>query len=1856
LPVFEIRNFFTKGFDSLWVREFRVLVLRRISGISEKEVKIVNKSVISEILNELKPMFDSGEENLDLYLLKISQKFIQSPFMEKRLKGLAELREIVTDKDSSRRRMRNFNSEGLARWIVDNQILESIMQNPHEEMLKRASTIFSFVTFHKMLNEDHINLLWNYSTDRHDSIQSAVHLVILELNKYLSEKLQKLFFQKFISINPDDFDEKIFETFTEFIKRSESLCELSLEPMFSRIMNNSETYEKTVPLFTTLLQGCKSLKVLETFLEKAASNLKIHLFTCQSFSLVIQILKIQMPATRKFELYNRFKSVSGDLVELLINSFQSFQNEKKSELIIKNIKIRLKFWKFLMKDSGFDPQADGIISVKNAFCALVFAEASEKFWQALLKLINQKFHIELCSSILEKMFLTRDPAEVINEFSFEVFFSLFLKVNYMSRNIEIKHEKFHSRLNENLVGYPFLIECVFRGLPETIEVKAMKIITMLKLKLSKNLSVKSEGIWEFYLKSLQKFLNKDPGHVEKSLKLVLLFLDGFKTEEFSQVNCTVLFKSTGETEYNRFLADSNANISTIRKKISDTYKKSSIGMVLINQQGERIDSLYNDFQLNTWNPPYFYTVEFNQVKDLSSTVQFFSKCQDFQVNLLEILPTLSKSNAELAWTILSRVPLINKYVSQFSSVESLTDEVFSTISLYQLVYDLKIIESLTKNSTWLSEFKSSPGISKLNSVFLSHSLQSEESLILEYTTLIISILSAVTSHLDINEEFTKKVLESLIQAANLCNESEQSSQIAKNAKDILTSIRIKNQEVFLTVIRTFSIQELLRATIITCACSYFSSVMCSFFLEQSQAIPELTIYFLENLLSLLDDALNYHTSDSYWSLLCFYINDCALTVELHEKLNGFTKYLERHPCETSSKEPDIVLSGLLKVQKTIFHKLDFQITESFVETLLHSCLFEIPTKSNPSAPKCKHPGTRRDAFELLAELCKTDEKAMAFVLEYLKVQYEDPSWRTCKNADWNYHPRAHEKSETGFVGMKNLGCICYMISTLQQFYHVNLFRETLLRMSKTDAPLDENLLYQLQSLFSGLKNSDKHHVNPRAVCRAFKDWEGRPVNVNEQMDADEFINTFMDRIEHQTKGLPGEDVVKSLFGGELVTELIGQGTCSHRSERAEAFITLPVQVKGLKDLVESLKVFKAGEVLQGSNAYQCDHCESKVTAVRRVCVKYLPNILMITLRRFEFNYDSMKRLKVNDYCEFPMELDMENFTQEGIERLEALKTQEVTGDIQELPKKYPDEYYKFFLRGIIIHLGTAENGHYYSFIKQENSWFEFNDTIVRKIDPSDIPSEAFGGEEKFSYSSNMPSGSKKIRNAYILLYERKIFYSFNKEDESLQPLNLSLKNQEIEFSEVKEENEKYWRCQSSFSPEYFDFVIGLSSEKTCRFTIKFFLTIIIRSKDYPRIVQTLKLIKEQLASSPYLCEWLLELASVKKVLKELLFDCPVTEKRRLIVSLFSSAASGVDAKVQEKFLTRLLMIIEDARAPESLNFCNYFELIYRLSRLNVWMAGNLGLARRLMKYLKKIPQDTLEVEDLKNKDIFLGYDKVVIEEKQELSVGQNGSSLVFLFKILNNHVKDLKNDDLEFFFTSNSLDMFLLESNSKYGGKVVGVFLSKLCKDNKSYSVIYGDYLIGGIDKLNSDKHKPFMRQLFHLLSLQDSFTAERTDLLMVKYMKQLQNNKKYPVATESSIDFLLKCAVKIQPVTQWMQKKKSDIRFLESILSEPVSRNPGKSKEPFTVKNPQHRLESLRKILKGNFSNVELDESEGECLEGELPKGAYLEYFEVSLQKWIPCSIMTNTLEIVHIKNDVEMVSRWLDGLSDYLRVVYKK
>ena len=112
---------------------------------------------------------------------------------------------------------------------------------------------------------------------------------------------------------------------------------------------------------------------------------------------------------------------------------------------------------------------------------------------------------------------------------------------------------------------------------------------------------------------------------------------------------------------------------------------------------------------------------------------------------------------------------------------------------------------------------------------------------------------------------------------------------------------------------------------------------------------------------------------------------------------------------------------------------------------------------------------------------------------------------------------------------------------------------------------EENMFYQFQALFMGLLKSEKQYINPKGFCHSFKDWDGQPTNVLEQMDVEEFLNMFFDRLETAIKGSTHAKTIHDHFGGKFASEMICKG-CPHYYERSEQFLSLGVTVKNKRSI------------------------------------------------------------------------------------------------------------------------------------------------------------------------------------------------------------------------------------------------------------------------------------------------------------------------------------------------------------------------------------------------------------------------------------------------------------------------------------------------------------------------------------------------------------------------------------------------------------------------------------------------------------------------------------------------------------------
>jgi len=513
----------------------------------------------------------------------------------------------------------------------------------------------------------------------------------------------------------------------------------------------------------------------------------------------------------------------------------------------------------------------------------------------------------------------------------------------------------------------------------------------------------------------------------------------------------------------------------------------------------------------------------------------------------------------------------------------------------------------------------------------------------------------------------------------------------------------------------------------------------------------------------------------------------------------------------------------------------------------------------------------------------------------------------------------------------------------------------------------DNILYQLQLIFSFLLKSKRAVYNPKTFTQSIK-IDKQVLNVLEQRDVDEFIMHFLDQLEHELKGTKQERLIKDTFKLTLANEIICRD-CPHRSETNEDAISIIVSVKNKKTLHEGLKAYIEADILEGDNAYYCERCDKKVAAYKRQNIKTLHNVLIIVLKRFEFNADTMTRAKVNGFCEFPHELDLEEFTQEGQTCKELnkdlengrLRQDDLTEDQRKLlNRKIPKYYYKYKLTGIIVHTGNVDAGHYYSFIlnrdsKEENKWLEFNDTIVRDFDTKNIPEEAFGGEEEsYIIHGKKDIYREKIRNAYVLIYERIVpldpeeLDKYKKEEREVDLADvekrfeaMKIKNEDksIRIPEdlqrvVHEDNTKFWMTQYIFHPDYLSSALNMITQSStesdkaeditkAQFSTTFLLTVALRAKNREKIPVILNFAKASCENNLKHCKWIATLFSYPEIVQEFLIYCPHEHARKWVVELLKCA-------MDKLYLLERKQLISLGQKPETFTsvkeFCKLFAL------------------------------------------------------------------------------------------------------------------------------------------------------------------------------------------------------------------------------------------------------------------------------------------------------------------------------------------
>ncbi|XP_066225541.1 ubiquitin carboxyl-terminal hydrolase 35 [Saccopteryx leptura] len=180
------------------------------------------------------------------------------------------------------------------------------------------------------------------------------------------------------------------------------------------------------------------------------------------------------------------------------------------------------------------------------------------------------------------------------------------------------------------------------------------------------------------------------------------------------------------------------------------------------------------------------------------------------------------------------------------------------------------------------------------------------------------------------------------------------------------------------------------------------------------------------------------------------------------------------------------------------------------------------------------------------------------------------AWTSQKSELAGFYPRLMAKSDTGKIGLVNLGNTCYVNSILQALFMATDFRHCVLRLTENNS---QPLMTKLQWLFAFLEHSQRPAISPENFLSAsWTPW----FSPGTQQDCSEYLKYLLDRLHEEEKtGTricqklkqssspsppdeppgPSPTSVEKMFGGKIVTQ-IRCLCCLNVSSREEAFTDL----------------------------------------------------------------------------------------------------------------------------------------------------------------------------------------------------------------------------------------------------------------------------------------------------------------------------------------------------------------------------------------------------------------------------------------------------------------------------------------------------------------------------------------------------------------------------------------------------------------------------------------------------------------------------------------------------------------------------
>lgn len=369
------------------------------------------------------------------------------------------------------------------------------------------------------------------------------------------------------------------------------------------------------------------------------------------------------------------------------------------------------------------------------------------------------------------------------------------------------------------------------------------------------------------------------------------------------------------------------------------------------------------------------------------------------------------------------------------------------------------------------------------------------------------------------------------------------------------------------------------------------------------------------------------------------------------------------------------------------------------------------------------------SFSLLTKLIGEDQDMKIEIIKKLKKIHDD-----CPSS--SSYPQGLSNDAT-IRGLQNMGCTCYLNSSMQQIFRIENVRNAVLSYQPDKGTdLDNDWAAQLCLVFSKLLYAPLKSLNMSSFVKNWLGWDGCPINPMEQQDAVEFIQMILDRIDEKFNDT--KPVTQSVRG-TILHQMKGI-TVDYQSDSHETFTTFGLEVQGKSNLKES---YEAVLIPDTFTHYKASEELGYIDANSYTSIEKAPEVLIFQLKRFDYDLQTMSRKKINSKYEFSLETDISIILTEN---------QNVENPTECL----------YELCGVVMHSGSAMGGHYFSYCKNEitNDWCICNDSTVTALQTENVITNSIGGlieVNVFDQKTKAWTRQKKenLESAYLLFYKKK---------------------------------------------------------------------------------------------------------------------------------------------------------------------------------------------------------------------------------------------------------------------------------------------------------------------------------------------------------------------------------------------------------------------------------------------------------------------------------------------------------------------